>query len=377
MRRSNSQWTFSAVAFVVFAAILGTVVSRYVGKLADRLEDNYGYQPNPEGTAEFLRELSEPRFAQAGRECMANAKELDAFLWRYADEAHRAVYGKPFVAWNQGSAGTCVSFGWGLGSYIGQAVDWKQGELPKPPLLVATEPIYGGSRTFGRMPPLTNAGWSDGSYGGAAARWVAGKCRDKDVGGILFREKVGEFDLSTYSIPLSRQWGATGPPREVAVAAAKQRAMAVAQVSTWDELVAAIGSGYCVPICSNVGFAATNTRDKWGSLPRGGTWNHCMVVAGIRFAKNTPNGPPDGALIVNSWGTAWVSGPRWPADQPEGSFWCSRADIETILRQGDSFAIGGVEFRFRELNHADWLQPAPVTDTTRRDAPKVNHALAL
>jgi hypothetical protein len=227
------------------------------------------------------------------------------------------------------------------------------------------------------MPPVTNAGWSDGSYGGAAARWVAGRCRDKDVGGILYREKVGEFDLSSYSITLSRQWGAYGPPRDVAVAAAKQRAMAVAQVSMWDELVAAITSGYCVPICSNVGFAATNVRDKWGALPRGGSWGHCMVVCAVRFAENNPGGPPDGVLVLNSWGLAWVSGPKWPADQPDGSFWCSRADIETILKQGDSFAIGGIEFKYRELNNAEWLMPAPATDTTHRDTPKVNHALAL
>jgi hypothetical protein len=375
MRRSDSQWTFSAVAFVVFAAVLGTVVSRYVGRLADRLEGNYGYVPNPEGTKEFLAELAEPQFAQAGRECMENAKRVDTFLYRYADEAHRAVYGKPFEAWNQGSAGTCVSFGWGVGSYIGQCVDWKQGELPKPPLLVATEPIYGGSRTFGRMPPVTNAGFSDGSYGGAAARWVAGRCRDKEVGGILFREKVGAFDLSTYSIPLSRQWGAYGPPREIAVAAAAKRAVAVAQVTTWDELAAAITSGYCVPICSNVGFEATNTRDKFGALPRGGNWSHCMCVISIRFAANHTDGTPDGALVLNSWGTRWVTGPRWPADMPEGAFWCSRADIEAILRQGDSFAIGGVEFKFRDLNHAEWLQPAPAA--VSGGSPSLSHSLAL
>jgi len=374
MRRSDSQWTLSAIAFVVFAAVLGTVVSRYVSRLADRLEGNYGYVPDAKGTAEFLSELAEPRFAQAGRDCIEQFKPVDTFLYRAADEAHRAVYGKPFTAWNQGAAGTCVSFGWGAGSYIGQCVDWKQGELPRPPKLVATEPIYGGSRTFGRMPPVTWAGWLDGSYGGAAARWVAGRCRDRDVGGVLYREQVGAFDLSTYSIPLSRQWGASGPPREVAVAAAKNRAVAVAQVTTWNELAAAITSGYCVPVCSNVGFEATSTRDKFGALPRGGQWNHCMVVIGIRFAGNHTDGTPDGALILNSWGTSWVRGPRWPADMPEGAFWCSKADIEAILRQGDSFAIGGVEFRYRDLDHADWLQPAPAEVGVR---PTIDHALAL
>jgi hypothetical protein len=305
---------------------------------------------------------------------MAKVVKEDTFLYRAADQAHVAVYGKPLTLWNQGSAGTCVSFGWGLGSYIGQSVDWTQGQLPAPPKLVATEPIYGGSRTYGRMPPVTNAGFSDGSYGAAAARWVAGKCKDPLVGGIVYREQVGKYDLTRYSIDLSRQWGAYGPPRDVATEAAKHRAVAVAQVSTYDELVAAITSGYCVPICSNVGFAATNVRDKDGYLPRGGQWNHCMLVCAIRFADGP--GKRDGALVANSWGTRWVTGPRWPSDQPEGSFWVSREDMESILRQGDSFAIGGADgFPWRKLEHREWMTPAP--QIPQSTSLRVNHALAL
>ena len=374
MRRSD--WSWSAIAFVVFAATLGTIVSRYVSRLADRVETNFGYVANPEGTQEFLRELDQPRFAQAGRDCMEQSKPIDTFLWRFADEAHRAAYGKPFTAWNQGSAGTCVSFGWGMGSYIGQAVDWVHSGKPgKPPLLVATEPIYGGSRTAGRMPPITNAGWSDGSYGGAAARWGSGRCKDPAVGGILYRQVYGDIDLSSYSIDRSRNWGCYGVPKSIAVEANRLKALAVAQVSTWDELVAAIGSGYCVPICSNVGFSSTNVRDKDGFLPRGQKpWGHCMVVVATRFADGP--GKRDGALILNSWGLAWVAGPKWPSDQPDGSFWATRPDIEMILRQDDSFAVGGVAFEYRDLEHRNWLQPAPATTDAAKSL-AVNHYLAL
>ena len=370
-RHSNSSWSWSAITFAIFLAVLTTLVSRYVNRLANQV-DQFGYIPDPAATQEFLRELAEPRFAQAGAECMTKVVKQDTFLWRYADEAHMQVYGKPFTLWNQGSAGTCVSFGWALGSYIGQCVDWKQGEQPKPPLLVATEPIYGGSRTLARMPPVSFAGYSDGSYGGAAARWVAGKCKDPAVGGIIYREVIGKYDLSKYSISMSREWGANGPPREIATRAAEHRALAVAQVTTWDELVAAITAGYCVPICSNVGFAATNVRDKDGFLPRGGQWNHCMVAVAVRFADGP--GKRDGACIANSWGLTWVTGGKYPADQPDGSFWVSRADIEAILRQGDSFAIGGVAgFPWRQLEHREWMTPAPPQTTAKA----VSHALAL
>lgn len=360
-----SNWSWPALAVVCAAILLGWSASRAVNRLAADAEKNFGYVPNPEATREFLRQLDEPRFAQAGKDCMENVQKVDTFLYRYADEAHRAVYGTPFTAWNQGNIGTCVSFGYAVASYIGQCVDWRQGEAPAPPKLVATEPIYAGSRTYGRMPPVSFAGFMDGSYGAAAARWVAGKCKDDEVGGILFREVVGKYDLTRYSTQISKEWGAYGPPREVAVAANKMRALAVAQVSTWDEMCAAIASGYCVPICSNVGFAATKVRDQDGFLPRGGHWNHCMCIIATRFADGP--GKRDGALVLNSWGTSWVTGPRWPDDMPEGSFWASRADVEAILRQGDSFAVGGVSgFPWRKLEHKEWMAPAPQAESEKQ-----------
>jgi len=316
---------------------------------------NYGYTPDPAGTREFLSELDKPNFRQAGADAVAKAKGVDTFLYRAADKASRAVYGKPFAPWNQGSAGTCVSFGWGMGSWIGQSVAWAAGELPAPPKMVATEPIYGGSRTAGRLPPVTFAGYSDGSYGGAAARWVSGRCKDPAVGGILYRERYGNTDLSQYSIPLSREWGNSGVPLELARLAHEHTATAVAQINDYDSLVASIESGYPVAICSNVGFAATNVRDSMGYLPRGGQWNHCMVCISCRHAKNA--GGRDGVLVLNSWGDKWVGGPKWPSDQPDGSFWISKADATSIIAQGDSFAIGSVGgFRYRDLHNGNWME---------------------
>lgn len=364
MTRAGKGWSATAILFVVVTAALGAAVARYTNWVLDRVEKHgFGYVADPEGTRQFLSELDKPLFSQAGQECLENAKPVDTFLWRYADDCHREVYGTPFKAWNQGPHGSCVSFGWALGSYISQCVDHKTGKLPDPPRLVATEPIYGGSRTAGRLPPVTFAGFSEGSYGAAAARWVSGL--KNGTGGILYRQRYAEADLSVYSIPLSKQWGAYGVPAALAKVANDHKAQAVALVTTWDELVAAISSGYCVPVCSNVGFAATRTRDKDGFLPRGGTWNHCMLIGGIRFADGL--GKRDGALVINSWGTDWCDGPKWPSDQPDGSFWASKADIESMLRQGDSFAIGGVDgFKYRDLEHREWLTPA-VDSLTRME----------
>jgi hypothetical protein len=324
---------------------------------------NFGYSPDPDGTREFLRELERPTFRQAGAEVIAGAKSVDTYLYRYADRAHRAVYGKPFAPWDQGSAGTCVSFGWGLGAYMVQAVDWSQGLIPSPPLLVATEPIYGGSRTEGRMPPVSFAGWSDGSYGGAAARWVAGLKTGR--GGIAYRKRYGEgdLDLTTYSTTKSRQWGAYGVPGAIAIESNKHTARDVCLCETWESLTAAIESGFCVPICSNVGFASGD-RDADGFLRRAGNWGHCMLICCVKYAANSGKNseppmqsPRDGVLVVNSWGSGWVRGGKHPPDQPDGSFWISRADAEAILRQGDSFVIGGVGgFKYRDLHNGNWME---------------------
>lgn len=363
-RQSKGNWNYEALVLVVITAAVGALVARYTNVVASRVEANFGYRPDPAATKQFLSTLEKPNFQQAGAECIEGAKDEDTYLYRYADKAHRAVYGRPFGPWNQGPHGSCVSFGWGMGSYISQAVDWQTGRVADPPKIVATEPIYGGSRTAGRLPPVSFAGWSDGSYGGAAARWVSGL--KNGTGGILYREAYGSVDLTEYSIPRSKDWGAYGVPEDLAKKANDHKAQAVALVDSWESLVAAIQSGYCVPICSNVGFAATKTRDADGFLPRGGTWNHCMVICSVKFAANSGKNdeppmqnPRDGALVMNSWGASWVNGPKHPADQPDGSFWITKADAESILRQSDSFAIGGVDgFKYRDLNHREWLMPA-------------------
>jgi C1A family cysteine protease len=83
-----------------------------------------------------------------------------------------------------------------------------------------------------------------------------------------------------------------------------------------------------------------------------------MAVIGLRFQAN--GSPRDGALIINSWGN-YVGGGKFPPDQPDGSFWASRPDLERILGQGDSYAIGSVDgFRFRDLHNGEWLAPGPI-----------------
>lgn len=351
MSRRQAIWTWSAVGFVVFAALVGAAVDHYTHAVLRKVDARFGYQPNPEGVAKLLREMPQSTFAEAGADAMRQSLGKDVLLHRAVDKCHKAVYGLPWKSWNQGDHGSCVSFAFALGVTTAESVDHVVGKLPRPPPECATEPVYGGSRTAGRSPPISRNLGGDGSFGGAAARWITGRCQDPTVGGILYRQKYGAFDLLKYSIPLSKQWGRDGVPIELAREAAKNRAKCV-QVTTWAELCAAIERGSPVAICSTVGYGPIpRTRDSDGFLSRGTSWSHAMLAWGVRHRRNGQG--RDGALIQNSWTTTWVGGPRWPEDQPDGSFWASREDVEAALQQGDSWAIG-TSYEYRDLDNAAW-----------------------
>jgi hypothetical protein len=332
----------------------------------DTIESRFGegYISDPEATRQFLGELEHPTFASAAEESLAKVEYRDVSLAKEINRAWKAVYGISFEALDQGGAGTCVSFAYALACQGSMAADWETGRLAQPPPLVATEPIYGGARTAG-MGQKTQPG-GDGATGAGAARWVSGKTRTGD-GGILFRQQYGEFDLREYSIPRSRDWGYRGVPEKLLPDAAKNRAVEVAQVNTWDELCASLETGRCVVLCSSVGYGRTDgrmpTRDEDGVLDRGKSWNHALCVVGVRHAKNAgadTKRPRDLALIVNSWSGEWCSGPLW-RDQPRGSFYAERKNVEAALDQGDSFAVSGVTPLnvYRRVDNGEWFEQPP------------------
>ena len=360
MTQRKQIWTLSAVAFVVFAAMLGALVERLTHRVAARVEARFGYTPNPEGVRAVLEEFGpEGRFSAAGAEAIEKAERKDTFLYRAAYKAHQAAYGQPWLVGRQG-IGDCVSWGWGHAVWIALCCDWETGRLADPPRMVAVESVYGGSRVEARGRPGDGrnpvGGFSDGSYGAAAARWV----RDW---GVVFRENVGGHDLRIYSADRAKDWGAygnggQGDAGKLDEIAKKHPARHVAAVGTFDEAAAAIESGYPVAVCSSQGF--TNVRDSDGFAQANGSWAHCMCFIAVRYKAN---GSPDDALLcLNSWGPSWITGPSWPSDMPAGSFWVKRAVVERMLggSDTDSFAVGSVGgFSWRPIDHGNWFEPAP------------------
>jgi hypothetical protein len=156
--------------------------------------------------------------------------------------------------------------------------------------------------------------------------------------GMVSRAMLGGD--GTYSGQRAKAWGFSGAPASVKDEAGAFKLGSAAQVSTWDELVAALRNGYPVTICTARGFNLS--RDGQGFCRMQGRWGHCMFIAGVRFDR-------PGACIVQSWGPDMPSGPQ-DLDQPSFSFWADRQAIESILGEGDSWALSkSPAFLKREL----------------------------
>jgi hypothetical protein len=308
-------------------------------------DGDFGYHPDPDGVAAFLRELPEPMFRQAGAETIREAKGVDTFLYRAAYKAHAALYGRPWVVERQG-IGDCISWGFAHAADIHLAVMFQLGDTSewKP---AATESIYGGSRVEARG--RTTGGYMDGSYGAAAAKWLINW-------GAVFRQPYaspnGIVDLTAYSASRAKDWGNYGNGGRddkgwLDTVAKKHPIKDVSQVRTFQEAAAAIQSGYPVAVCSNQGFA--RTRDGQGFARPSGSWAHCMAFIGVRFDR-------PGLLCLNSWGPKWIGGPKYPDDMPEGSFWVDASVATAMLGRGDSFAVSGYQgFPFRVIDHSKWV----------------------
>lgn len=344
-------WNWKKYALYVFVVVLPILVRNWTNDpndpdepippppIPDWIQPPDGWLvPSEDDVAATMAALKTPRFrnTEAGRVLIVG--DSDYPLWRLAIKGR----GQPIPTRDQSSIGSCVSFGFGsAGEYTmaAQVATSKQRQtLPD----FCQEAIYGGSRfeaNNNRLPLR-----SDGSTGAWAAKWL------EKVGGYLPRGKYGSLDLTSYSVPRCREWGNRGVPDELEPEARTHKAHCTL-VSTIEEAKSALSQGYAIAICSNVGFEGQQSRDKDGFLRESGNWGHCMCCIGYRA------GARPGFLILNSWGTSWVGGPKGEySDTPDGSFWIEPTAMRKILSQGDSYAVANAEgFRKRVIDPADWV----------------------
>lgn len=189
-------------------------------------------------------------------------EELPKF--HYCWEHYQQLFARPPPVKDQGSVGSCVSFGTDTAierTLAGEIIRRKGGRAEWS--LFTEEATYGGSRVQiggGRIR-------GDGSVGAWAAQFVT-------KFGCVPRKKYDSVDLTNYSESLCRKWGGSGVPAEFQDIARKFPVKSFVQVKVWEEAKAAIAQDYCIAVCSDQGFA--NKRDANGVARASGSWAHCV-----------------------------------------------------------------------------------------------------
>lgn len=189
-----------------------------------------------------------------------------------------------------------------------------KGEYEEIPARFATEPIYGYRGHSGQ-----------GANCSRLLQFV------NSAGGILVRKNYPELgvDLSTYNSRIGSNWGGRGVPSNIVEEAKKHQIKEIHRVSSIEEARDLMVNGYAGGGCSGYGFSSR--RDSNGIASRSGSWSHAMAWLGVDDTRERLNEML--FLVQNSWG-AWNSGPKWPEDQPDGSFWIRQRDAEGMIRSG-------------------------------------------
>lgn len=280
------------------------------------------------------------------------------YMWH----AYRKIYNKGPPSRNQGSVGSCVSFGTNTAIERTMAVDIALKGANYEYKDIAHEVTYAGSRVEvggGRIS-------GDGSIGAWAAKFVK-------EWGVVAREKHldGKYDLTSYDMARCRAWGRSGVPNDLEPIAREHPVKEITLVKTWAEAKKALASGYGIAICSGVGFEGN--RDANGVKVRRGSWAHCMALDGY----HTEGGKEYGH-IENSWGERPNEGPVGWGDPPTSGFWVSSATIQQMLNEEDSWAFSTVVgFPSQKL---DWfvlrqpVQPAAPNLFARLKMEGITHA---
>lgn len=246
-------------------------------------------------------------------------------LWEYS----KAVNGGKHLPNIAQQVGDCVS--WGARNAIqyvqcvqivrdGQRAEFH--EVYAPFIYGVSRVIIGGGRLKG-----------DGSVGAWAAE---GSTRV----GIIPSDFPG---LLPYSGKIAREWGKSGPPKELVAAAAKFRIKTTSLARSAEQMRDGICNGYGGTCASDFGSTDIRARDGRMVARRNTRWMHQMCVDGY-----DGSGTQRYFHILNSWGPDAHPAPI--DDSPPGGFWITWEDMEYICRQGDSFIFSSFDgFPAQEL----------------------------
>ena len=300
--------------------------------MSDMLPYTQGWVEDERAVNEFLGELAFPVFGDTPAGQDAEAIPDKVFLW----DACRKVTGDILPARNQGSVGSCVSFGTVAAIEHVMCAEIAAGERETFKPLVQ-EYCYGGSRVEIGGKRLRG----DGSVGA----WAAKFCTQYGIlaRGVYFN---GKYDLNAYNEARCRQWGSTGAPDDLEPVSKINTITNATLVQSFDDACKALSSGYAISVCSSRGF--TYGRDKEGFCTPSGVWNHCMALVGYKKTGRA------GGFILNSWGASAHHGPIGEGNPSPAGFWADADVVDKMLKQKDSWAFAGVNgFTTRRINWRD------------------------
>lgn len=282
-----------------------------------------GWVDLPEAREWYASHSAKPYF-DTYRNLSGTGSNKQVLLWK----AYEKTTGQLFAPHFQ-TIGDCIGHGFTLGAEVLCCTEIVAGEREEWRGKFATEVTYAGSRVEVGKGEIKRG---DGSTGAWAAEWLR-------TYGVVLRKSYGNIDLTYYNGDLAKDWGyyKNGVPAEIEKIAKEHPVKTTAMVQSWESCCDAIANGYPVVVCSNVGF--NDKLDRDGFLRRGvQPWFHCMLIWGIDTVS-----PREGGCIANSWGTNWLSGPQHELGTPRGCFWADADVIDSMLKQGDSYALSGFE----------------------------------
>jgi len=297
----------------------------------------FGYVPDPAGAEAFVATLPHPTLATAAPSFVADEKR-EVMLYPALVQC--------LPGWkrgSQGNVGSCVGWGSSLAVDIVAACDVvyrKESEFVAGRTIEAS--LYGFSRVEARGQRSNNGG--DGSTGFHAAKAI------RDFGALHYGvDYAGTVIREENKQQRDREWGRSGVPDSLEPFAKQRRCNETTLATTFEQAAAAIQNGYPVVVCSGQGFSMS--RDEDGFCRPGGTWYHCMCMAGVRWGKRP------GLLIMNSWGDSNTTGRHYPETIPTAvrncSFWADAATCTRMLSGEDSYVYAGYS-GFTPTNIPDW-----------------------
>jgi hypothetical protein len=269
---------------------------------------------DPKDLDKLLGELPHPLFGAAAYDLSGSGKGKLALLYK-----NLLRFDAGFGPAERQVQGDCVSHATRNAVDITRSCEIINGEKEDFVARGATEAIY-GSRGHG----------GEGMTCAGAARFV------HQTGGILLRQKYGEYDLSEYSA-VGGRWGRSGVPEDLVKIATKHQVKTISLISTIEQARDAIANGYAISVCSNSGFSSR--RDKYGIASRSGNWGHAMAWIAVDDTHEVYNETL--FLVQNSWGL-WNGGEK-RHDQPDGSFWIRESDAAEMLNQNGSWVFSDVD----------------------------------